>query len=229
MTTQPLKHKSTSKGYVGIPMEGPIARWYADSIRKEATDQHQAAKMIADRLPAGSAVLEVAPGPGYLSIQLARLGNYQITGLDISHTFVEIAQQKAAQAGVRVNFRHGNASDMPFGNNLFNFIVCQAAFKNFSEPVQALNEMHRVLKPNGQAVILDLRPDASESDINTEVESMHLSWFNAAMTRFVFKHNLLKRAYTQADFKSMAAASTFKTCTIETDRIGLAVWFTKTA
>jgi ubiquinone/menaquinone biosynthesis C-methylase UbiE len=128
-----------------------------------------------------------------------------------------------------VNFRHGNASDMPFGNNLFNFIVCQAAFKNFSEPVQALNEMHRVLKPGAQAVILDLRADASEVDIAREVAGMHLNWFNAAMTRFVFKYSLLKRAYTAADFRSMAAASTFKTCTIEPDGIGLAVWFTKSA
>lgn len=225
MTTQTLK--STSKGYKGLPMEGPIARWYANSIRKEATDQHNAARLIAARLPQGSAVLEVAPGPGYLSIKLASLGHYQITGLDISHTFVEIARQKAAEAGVTVNFRHGNASAMPFSGSQFDFVVCQAAFKNFSEPVQALNEMHRVLKPGGQAVILDLRADATPAEINAAVDKMGLNWFNAFATRLVFQSTLLKNAYTPASFTQLVAASVFKTCTIERDDIGMAVWLTK--
>lgn len=225
MTTQTLK--STSKGYKGLPMEGPIARWYANSIRKEASDQHRAAQMIANRLPAGSSVLEVAPGPGYLSIQLARLGRYQITGLDISHTFVEIARQKAVEAGVQVDFRHGNASAMPFADNHFDFAVCQAAFKNFSEPVQALNEFRRVLKPGGQAVILDLRSDATEAEISQAVEAMHLNWFNTLATKLVFKTTLLKNAYSQTSFKQLVAASTFKTCSIEPDNIGMAVWLSK--
>ena len=73
------------------------------------------------QLPPGSAVLEVAPGPGYFSIELAKLGAYSITGLDISHTFVEIAAKKAAEAGVHVEFRQGNASSMPFARQLFRF------------------------------------------------------------------------------------------------------------
>jgi 2-polyprenyl-3-methyl-5-hydroxy-6-metoxy-1,4-benzoquinol methylase len=40
-------------------------------------------------------VLEVAPGPGYLSIEIAKLGNYNVTGLNLTKTFVEIAQSNA--------------------------------------------------------------------------------------------------------------------------------------
>jgi len=44
-------------------------------------------------------VLEVAPGPGYLAVEMARWGRLRVTGLDISHTMVEIATEHARKAG----------------------------------------------------------------------------------------------------------------------------------
>jgi ubiquinone/menaquinone biosynthesis C-methylase UbiE len=104
---------------------------------------------------------------------------------------------------------------MPFPPNSFDFIVCQAAFKNFSEPVQALREMHRVLKPGGKALILDLRPDASPKAINAEVKKMRLGWFNSLVTKLAFRYCLLKRAYSREQFGRMASQTPFKTCEIQ--------------
>src|SRR5262249_40437064 len=148
----------SNKGYKGLGMEGFIARWYARNTASR--DHRKSAERVAGRVARGDSILEVAPGPGYLAIELAKLGNYRVVGLDISQTFVEIARANATNAGVAVEFQQGNASNMPFPAASFDFIVCQAAFKNFSEPVQALAEMHRVLRPGGKALILDLRPDA---------------------------------------------------------------------
>ena len=134
-----------------------------------------------------SRVLEVAPGPGYFAIELAKLGNYQITGLDISKTFVGMARASAAKAGVRVDFRRGNASNMPFGNESFDFLLCRAAFKNFSEPHCALEEIHRVLKPGGQALIIDLRRDTSKESINQAVNDMNLGTVNGILTKLAFR------------------------------------------
>ena len=138
-------------------------------------------------LPPGSNVLEVAPGPGYFSIELAKLGAYSITGLDISHTFVEIARQKAAEAGVHVDFKQGNASNMPFASETFDFLLCRAAFKNFGQPVRALQEMCRVLKPGGRGLIIDLRGDASPESMNRHVDAMGLSAVNKIMTKLTFR------------------------------------------
>src|SRR6185369_6635321 len=90
----------------GPEMEGPIARWYA---RVRGSDSQLAgyrsqASELAGRIPVGARVLEVAPGPGYLAVELARAG-VQVTGLDISRTFVEIATDNARNAGVRVDFQ----------------------------------------------------------------------------------------------------------------------------
>ena len=98
-------------------------------------------------------MLEVAPGPGYLAIEIARLGRFHVTGLDISRSFVEIASENARQAAVSVDFRHGDAASMPFDAQSFDLIVCQASFKNFAQPGSALDEMHRVLRRGGTAVI----------------------------------------------------------------------------
>jgi ubiquinone/menaquinone biosynthesis C-methylase UbiE len=213
----------TAKGYKGMGMEGPIARWYANLTQKNIEDFKKDARKISQYALQGSAILEVAPGPGYLSIELAKLGSYQITGLDISTTFVEIAQAKAHEAGVVVDFRQGDAAHMPFGDAVFDFIVCRAAFKNFSEPVLALDEMYRVLRPGGRASILDLRGDVPAEDVNKHVDNMGLSKINTLITKFVFKSTLIKRAYTEAQFRDMASRSKFKTARIEKDDIGLEV------
>jgi hypothetical protein len=87
--------------------------------------------------------------------------------------------------------------------------------------------MHRVLKPGGKALIFDLRPDASFEAINAEVKMMGLGWFNSLITRLIFKHSLVKRAYSQDQFRQMASQSPFKTCEIEEEPIGMAVGLTK--
>src|SRR5262249_43431781 len=98
---------------------------------------------------------------------------------------------------------------MPFDDASFEFIVCVAAFKNFSDPVGAIDDMHRVLRPGGQASIFDLRKDASQEDIETEVRRMHVSALNALLTRWTFRFVLLKRAYTRGQLERMVAQSRF--------------------
>ena len=90
--------RSRRKPYGGVQMEGPIASWYARMTR-DRRDHRRTAETIAAQLPPGSAVLEVAPGPGYLAIELARLsgGAYRISGLDISHSFVRIATERGVR------------------------------------------------------------------------------------------------------------------------------------
>lgn len=87
--------------------------------------------------------------------------------------------------------------------------------------------MHRVLKPGGKALILDLRPDASSEAINAEVKQMGLGWFNSVLTRLIFKYGLVKRAYSQEQFQQMAVQTPFKVCEIQADAIGLTVAFGK--
>ena len=214
-----------TKPYKGMAMEGLIARWYT-KIRQNDEDRGALADTVSGALPAGSRVLEVAPGPGYLAIELARRG-YQVVGMDISASFVQIAQAKAREAGVAVDFQRGNASDMPFDGDAFDFIICCAAFKNFSEPVRAIQEMHRVLKPGGLALIVDLRRDASTHDINTAIKAMGLNGVNTLLTKWTFRTFLLKNAYTREEIRQMVAQTEFRRLDIRDDAIGMQIWLGK--
>ena len=204
-------------------MEGLTARWYAKNrgtASQLAAWRRQAAQLTAS-LPAGSQLLEVAPGPGYFSVELARLG-FEVTAVDISHTMVQITTENAELAGVEVTVRHGDAARLPFPDEAFDLVVCQAAFKNFPEPVAAMDQMHRVLCPGGTAVIHDLRRDATAEDIAAEVRQMGIGRVGSAFTRLALAA-LRRRAILAAEFERLAAASAFGGCTITSEGVGLEV------
>jgi ubiquinone/menaquinone biosynthesis C-methylase UbiE len=215
--------QSLDKGYKGLGMEGRIATWYARNTARDMPEFAALAQRVTACLPASSRILEVAPGPGYLAIEIARRDAYEITGLDISHTFVEIANRHAREAQVDIDFRQGNASAMPFAKDSFDLILCRAAFKNFSQPLTAINEMHRVLKPGGRALIIDLRSDASVDDIDAYIKRSSLSWVNAVIYKATFRYMLLPRAYSTQEFMELASKSAFAGARIETDEIGFEV------
>jgi len=213
----------SERAYKGLGMEGYTAKWYASLTLKSLDEFKALARRTADHVPPGSQVLEVAPGPGYFAIELAKLGCHQISGLDISHTFVEIARRNAVKAGVEVAFEQGNAANMPFGSKSFDFLLCRAAFKNFSQPVRALQEMYRVLKPGGRALIIDLRKDASRQSISEAVEKMDLGRVNGLITKLTFRFMLLRRAYTRKQFEQFLSQTKFSRVDIKEDSIGLEV------
>jgi ubiquinone/menaquinone biosynthesis C-methylase UbiE len=190
-------------------MEGPIARWYDTSNGKAASRHDEQVAKVRQYAPKGSRILEVAPGPGYLSIALAGTGDYTVTGLDISETFVAIARGKALDAGVPVDFRLGNASAMPFNDDAFDFLVCFAAFKNFADPAGALREMRRVLRPGGTGLIVDLRRDVSKQAVDDDVARMRMGVVSRMFTRFALRSFLPRRAYTKAEFETLVPGAGF--------------------
>ncbi|MDQ7803994.1 class I SAM-dependent methyltransferase [Amycolatopsis sp. A133] len=206
-------------------MEGRQARWYAKNrgtAAQLAQYRRQAAEVTAG-WPEGAEVLEVAPGPGFFAIELAKRG-FRVTGLDISHTMVEIARENGA--GLDIDFKQGDVTHAPFAAESFDFLVCQAAFKNFRQPVAALNEMHRVLRPGGFAVIQDLNHAATAADIDREVAGMNLG----AVSGFTVRRTLgwlRRRAFTREQFEALATESAFGACSVTADGIGLEIRLTR--
>jgi ubiquinone/menaquinone biosynthesis C-methylase UbiE len=214
------------KGYIGFGMEGSIARWYEKTTRKDMADFRKLASRLRELLPSGD-VLEVAPGPGFLSVELAHTHGFRVTGLDISKTFIEIARRNASEAGVQARFIQGNAAQMPFADGSFDLLVCRAAFKNFAEPVAALKEMYRVLRPGGRALIIDLRRDVSMKEINSYIDTLRLKFFSRWITRLTFRFMLLRRAYTTAEFHQLLDGIPFTRKEIHSIDIGMEIWLEK--
>jgi len=216
-----MQHALVQKPYKGMGMEGPVAKWYTSLTARAADDFKALAQRVAGEVPPGSDILEVAPGPGYFVIEVAKLGAYRISAIDISHTFVKIAREKARQAGVGIDFRQGDVAHMPFADESFDFLLCRAAFKNFSQPVQALEEMYRVLKPGGRALIIDLRKDAPPESVSAAVDGMHLGRVNRFITKLTFRRMLLQRAYTRGEFEQFLSQTRFGPIDIQQSLTGL--------
>ena len=146
-----------------------------------------------------------------------------MTGLDISRSFVGIARENASKAGVRVDFEHGDAADLPFPDTQFDFIVCRAAFKNFSNPVGALNEMYRTLNEGGRALIIDLRRDAPKKTIDQYVDTIGLSWWDSFITKWTFELMLKRRAYLKDEIMDLVSKTPFEHLAIEETATGMEI------
>ena len=100
-------------------------------------------------------VLDIACGTGeFERIVLAEHSTQEIVGIDISEQMLAIAKHKH-HSFPSVSFQIANASVLPFADNNFDVVVSANAFHYFGNPVAALKEMRRVLKPGGRVVILD--------------------------------------------------------------------------
>src|SRR5262249_53711437 len=126
------------KGYKGLGMEGFVAAWYARQTAKDMDEFRSAARRLGAHIKPDFCALEIAPGPGYLAIEVVKLTGCRMVGIDISKSFVSIADENALRAGLDIAFDQGDAAAMPYPANGFDFIFCRAAFKNFSRPLAAL-------------------------------------------------------------------------------------------
>lgn len=210
--------------YQDLGIEGTQAKMYDTMTRQHRMgEMKEQANEVIKHIKDGDSVLEIASGAGYLSIELARLGEYKITGMDLSKDLVEIASRNAREASVEIDFRQGNASRMPFDENAFNFIICVLAFKNFKEPVKALEEMYRVLKPGGTALIMDLNRKASMKATKTVAENMGLKGMMAYIAGAIQKQG----AYTRKEFETFISQTGFKEFVIKDTDIGFSIYLYK--
>jgi len=132
-----------------------------------------------------------------------------------------------AGASVDLEFRLGSASAMPLESDQFDLLFCWAAFKNFAEPVRALQEMHPVLKPGRRALIIDLRRGASLGAINEAVAHMGLDYFSAWSTRMAFRFMLIRRAYTKLEVDQFLEKTQFGSRRVEETEMGMDIWLDK--
>ncbi|MDP4285915.1 MAG: class I SAM-dependent methyltransferase [Bacteroidota bacterium] len=212
------------KRFKDLGIKGTQAKMY-DKLTREhrISEMKEQASEVIRHIKDGDSVLEIAPGAGYLSIELSKPGKYKITGMDISKDLVEICKRNAIEAGVQIDFRQGNVSNMPFQSNEFNFIICVLAFKNFKEPVKALTEIHRVLKPGGTALIMDLNRKASIKATKKVAEKMGLKGLKAYIAGALQRGG----AYSKSEYEVFISQTEFKDYQIKDSDMGFSIYLIK--
>jgi len=106
----------------------------------------------------GSSALDVCCGTADWTVALAdKVGpSGKVVGLDFSKNMLKIGKEKVEQLGLEhVSLIHGNAMELPFEDNTFDYVTIGFGLRNVPDYVQVLKEMHRVVKPGGMVVCLE--------------------------------------------------------------------------
>lgn len=109
-------------------------------------------KQVVRRLPRG-AILDLACGTGELALAIAEKEGVQVTGLDLSEGMLEVARRRTDGHGITLI--HGDAQQLPLPEASFDATTIAFGIRNVPDVPAALAEMHRVLRPGGQALILE--------------------------------------------------------------------------
>ena len=121
--------------------------WKTTDMR-ESQEYYARCLALAEPRP-GDRVLDVACGGGYLLMEAERAG-LEAHGIDIAQAAIDRAKTFAPKS----NLVRGDAENLPYEDGHFDIVTCLGSLEHFLSPPKALEEMRRVLKPAGRAVIV---------------------------------------------------------------------------
>ncbi len=107
---------------------------------------------------AGKKALDVCCGTADWTITLAeKIGpTGEVIGLDFSKNMLKVGEEKVKNLNLnQVELIHGNAMELPFEDNTFDYVTIGFGLRNVPDYLQVLKEMNRVLKPGGIGVCLE--------------------------------------------------------------------------
>ena len=131
-----------------------ISRWfrYTQELALKQFDWASDGRLLDVGCGTGSAVLCAA----------SMLPQGKACGIDITLPMINQAKGKTPpELAERVEFRRAGAEDIPYGDDEFDYVMCTNSFHHYHQPMRALREMMRVLKPAGSLVIFENAPDLS--------------------------------------------------------------------
>ncbi|MCH1444241.1 MAG: bifunctional demethylmenaquinone methyltransferase/2-methoxy-6-polyprenyl-1,4-benzoquinol methylase UbiE [Flavobacteriaceae bacterium] len=101
-------------------------------------------------------ILDIATGTGDIAINLSKLKDSQIIGVDISEKMLDVAGDKIRKMNItNITLELSKAEKLKYKNNFFDLISIGYGVRNFEDLINGLKESYRVLKKNGKLIILE--------------------------------------------------------------------------
>jgi SAM-dependent methyltransferase len=191
----------------GIPWPGTV---FYNAISGTSVFQRHYELITGDILNYCSegSVLDVGTGPGWLLVKLhQRSSKLRVIGLDASPSMVAKAQKNMANAGLSdiIDIKKGEASHIPFADNSFDTVVSTGSIHHWKQPTDSLNEIYRVLKYGGYALMYDLVSDTPMSVLKERARE-----FGRFKMLFLWLHAFEEPFYSRENFGLLARPTLFK-------------------
>lgn len=153
-----LHHPQVMTGVVATAYDRLASRWLLKPLYRSV-----AQTLAAGVRPSGR-VLDVGTGPGRLLVELSRRRpDLRLAGVDPSQDMVDLAQRHLDRSGraAQVEVRLAGAEELPFPTAHFDAVVSTLSGHHWADPVAAVAEQHRVLRPGGSLWLVDSRRHAA--------------------------------------------------------------------
>ncbi|WP_458189149.1 class I SAM-dependent methyltransferase [Haladaptatus sp. NG-WS-4] len=168
---------SSAEAYERYLVPGMFAPW-ADELVERAG------------LEPGDSALDVGCGTGIVARRAARTvaSDGSVVGLDPNMGMLEVAEATSSDEDTAIEWREGDAADLPFSDETFDVVFCQQVLQFVPNPSTALQEIHRVLVPDGRLAVSVWRPIEFNYSyvVMADVLERHVGEEAAAMMRSPF-------------------------------------------
>ncbi|MBL7925229.1 MAG: bifunctional demethylmenaquinone methyltransferase/2-methoxy-6-polyprenyl-1,4-benzoquinol methylase UbiE [Bacteroidia bacterium] len=165
MTVLPQHYKGSTKRERVEEMFDSIATRYdlLNRVLSGGIDRRWRKKSIDQLIPLKpTSILDIATGTADLALECMRLKPAEIIGIDISNKMLDIGRHKVMAKGYQgiIRLEQADSENIPYPDNRFDAITVAFGVRNFEHLESGLQEMYRVLRPGGMAVILEFsQPD----------------------------------------------------------------------
>jgi len=147
-------------------------------------------KEIAEQLPLSDTgrLLDVGTGSGLqLEVIHGMRPKLELFGLDISGAAIRVAHRNLA--GIEVDLREGSIERTFYDDDFFDIVTCNASMSYWKSPISCFDEIYRILKPGGSAILFEPQKDI---DMDALVETIRTNLADKSRLRRFAAINLNK-------------------------------------
>ncbi len=191
----------------GIP---GIATYIYNAVSKTRIFQRNYELVAQDILNhcASGAILDIGTGPGWLLVALHRRSpELELLGIDISAAMVQRATENLHRVGLSkaVEVQQADASCLPFEDGRFDAVVSTGSIHHWKDPCSSFEEIFRVLKPRGYALLYDIVSDTPGHVLQESARE-----FGRLRTLLLWLHSYEEPFYTEEALRNLAPPLLFR-------------------
>ncbi|WP_050183511.1 class I SAM-dependent methyltransferase [Domibacillus robiginosus] len=155
-------------------------------------------------LPAGASFLEIGCGTGQTAEYVAETFGCTVTAIDNHSIMLEKAKERLKQKNVTVLY--GNAEQLAFRDQTFDFVLAESVLSFTSSVDQALCEASRVLKKGGACIAVEMTAEKSLSQ-EQEKEIRHLYGVSAVLTEEQWREKWKRAGFSTLSLLNISPSS----------------------